>query len=467
MSPEHLEFANGQRLDAGDLRLEQRYHVDMRRRLNRGLFTPGVVSGLEVTVVPGTRDVSVARGLALDPLGRELVLDQASTLTAPSRQANNQAGGYFLVLRYDEQRIAGAAHPCASNGATPQPARIAELPKLQWSEVWPDPRRCPETGEPTVDCGIVIALVLLDSSCNVAGVETAFRQYAYPVHLSTVQAVALEGEKDIDGANPKLLHFLVRGGTPTFAVLYLWGAKFSSLYYTELGRHSHDSSPVTVSSAQTSLASHTHSLREHTHPLPALGGSTDDQGSHAHRVYISRTDLGGGAYIVSNSTFGNRGYEWSRGDSNFLEDNGSHHHDLNITIPGPTGEPSVADTGPASSANPSEAHSHTLSGQTGSTGATGGASRAGAELSFLDDLRIAVDGVDVTGALLARYLPGWERDSALKLGDGSAGHPFNAAGGTGPLSLLDVGPELSDGMHTIKLSVGAGGGKVLYSLYIA
>ena len=45
---ERLHYYNGQRLDAADLGLEQHYHLAMRRLLNRGLFTPGVVDGLEV-----------------------------------------------------------------------------------------------------------------------------------------------------------------------------------------------------------------------------------------------------------------------------------------------------------------------------------------------------------------------------------------------------------------------------------
>ena len=58
---ERLYYANGQRLAATELRLEQRYHIDVRRLLTRGLFTAGVVQGLEVTRATA-RSVTVAAG---------------------------------------------------------------------------------------------------------------------------------------------------------------------------------------------------------------------------------------------------------------------------------------------------------------------------------------------------------------------------------------------------------------------
>lgn len=469
MSPERLYFANGQRLDAGDLRLEQGYHVDMRRRLNSGLFTPGVVNGLEVEAGPGNRHVTVHPGLALDPMGRELVLegDPDPELAVPSQRPGNQAGGYFLVLRYDEEPIPGAAHPCAGEGSAPAPARVREVARLEWTADWPDHRACAQSGGASVDCGIVIALVLVDDSCQVTGVETAFRQYAYPVHLSQVQSVALEGEKDIDASNPKLLRFLIRGGTPTYAVLYLWGARFSSLYYTELASHDHGVAPIVVAPAQTDLAAHTHSLQGHTHALPSITASTGSAGGHNHRLYISRTVAGGGPYVDSAGAFGNRGYERSRGELDFVESVPSHTHSINVSIGGATSGPSTPSTGPASAQSPSQQHTHALSGATAAVGVTGTPPRSGAAYSHLNDLRIAVDGEDITVELLNRYLNGWRQGQVLKLGDGTQGHPLNADAGTGPLSLLDVGPSLGDGVHTIKLSVPSGGGKVLYNLYIA
>ena len=50
---ERLNYYNGQRLEAGDMRTEQDYHVRVRRWLNKSLYTPGIAAGLDVTVKEG------------------------------------------------------------------------------------------------------------------------------------------------------------------------------------------------------------------------------------------------------------------------------------------------------------------------------------------------------------------------------------------------------------------------------
>lgn len=423
---ERLHYANGRRLDAGDLRLEQHYHIAMRRLLNKGLFTPGVVNGLEVEKAQNPREVSVKPGLALDPLGRELVLQEETAVAVPNQKPLNRARpGYFLVIRYDELALPGEAHPCVASGAAPEPSRIVERPRLEWTEDWPDHTQCPEAPG-SLACAIVLALVTLDDACQVAGVETGsgLREYAYPVHLSQVQAVALEGEKNIDKDNPKVLHFHARGGEPTSVLLYLWGAKFSSLYYTELGNHRHG-------------------LGGHTHSLPGASGNTGFAGSHNHRLYISRTVAGGGPYVDSSGAFGNRGYERSRGERDFVEPVGNHQHSISVSFTAPTGGPSPDQSGTVVNGSDVDA-------------------RAGGAHTYLSDLRIRLDGKDVTNLIVSRYVPTWG-----KLGDGSAGHPFNAAAGTGQLNLLDLGVDIGHGGHELVFSVASGGGRVLYNLYVS
>jgi hypothetical protein len=53
---------------------EQRYHVDMRRRINRLFHSFGIAEGLQV-IRTGARQVTVKAGLAIDRDGREIVLD--------------------------------------------------------------------------------------------------------------------------------------------------------------------------------------------------------------------------------------------------------------------------------------------------------------------------------------------------------------------------------------------------------
>ena len=123
---ERLSYFNGRRLEAADLELEQRYHIEMRRRFNRAQFTPGVVAGLEVAHAIDPKDpakkrklpktVRVASGLALDPLGREIVVSE-QTLDVPA-QPPTKNGGYFLVAQYNEERLPADDDPCRPPGAS-------------------------------------------------------------------------------------------------------------------------------------------------------------------------------------------------------------------------------------------------------------------------------------------------------------------------------------------------------------
>jgi len=71
-------FFSGKLLTADDLELEQRYLRDTHRRHNRLLHGTGVVHGLEVTLEVNDEGdglaVTVSPGLAISPLGDELVV---------------------------------------------------------------------------------------------------------------------------------------------------------------------------------------------------------------------------------------------------------------------------------------------------------------------------------------------------------------------------------------------------------
>ena len=78
---QRLNYFNGQRLAATDFRAEQGHHLGMRRVINRSLYSPGIVVGLEVIRAqsnpPDPLDkhrVIVKHGLAFDNLGREIFL---------------------------------------------------------------------------------------------------------------------------------------------------------------------------------------------------------------------------------------------------------------------------------------------------------------------------------------------------------------------------------------------------------
>lgn len=82
-----LNYFYGQLLTQRDLFTEQRYHLELRRLLQREAFGTGTVAGLRVEDAGATTQgsVFVRAGLAMDPDGRELLLthDQCVTVAAP------------------------------------------------------------------------------------------------------------------------------------------------------------------------------------------------------------------------------------------------------------------------------------------------------------------------------------------------------------------------------------------------
>jgi hypothetical protein len=79
---ERPRYFAGKLITAEDFELEQRYHIEKRRLLNRMLQGAGIVSGL--SVVAGKQGtVTVAPGFALDPHGREILVSEPQQLAIP------------------------------------------------------------------------------------------------------------------------------------------------------------------------------------------------------------------------------------------------------------------------------------------------------------------------------------------------------------------------------------------------
>lgn len=79
---ERPRYFAGKLITAEDFELEQRYHIEKRWLLNRMLEGAGIVSGLGV--VPSEQGtVTVEPGLALDPLGREILVTEPQQLAIP------------------------------------------------------------------------------------------------------------------------------------------------------------------------------------------------------------------------------------------------------------------------------------------------------------------------------------------------------------------------------------------------
>src|SRR6185503_16060610 len=76
-------FFSGRLLTADDLREEQEYHREKHRRHLQMLHGFGVVDGLQVDVASDGTTISVEPGMAIDPYGREIVLDDLMVLPIP------------------------------------------------------------------------------------------------------------------------------------------------------------------------------------------------------------------------------------------------------------------------------------------------------------------------------------------------------------------------------------------------
>jgi hypothetical protein len=103
--PERIRYYDGEYLRAFDFSAEQAYHVEMRRRLNLALHLQGIVDGLQLTesANAGIAQVSVSPGMAIDALGREILLLAPYTFAdVDDVQANRITlpGEYDVWLRY-------------------------------------------------------------------------------------------------------------------------------------------------------------------------------------------------------------------------------------------------------------------------------------------------------------------------------------------------------------------------------
>jgi hypothetical protein len=488
---ERLHYFNGRRLEAADLALEQRYHLEMRRRLNRELFTPGVVSGLEVMPITGdATHVLVKTGLALDPLGRELVIDE-QTVAVPGQPPPAGRDGYLLVARYHEERLPADDDPCRVPGSV-QYARVRETPEIQWTAELPMHTNC-EQDPCSIDCAIVLAFVRM-VACEVAGIEAAVREVSHPAHTSQASVMALEGEKDLDPDNKKVLHFVPRGGEPSSVVLYLWGGKFSSLFYTQMGHHNHVLKKESVDISTAAFPDHQHGLTAHTHRYQGAGAGklTTDSADLSHHHKLLTEAVTHNVYLpdhAANKPYPQTAvatvyYEWRdvgyREQSDYVGDdtghlygpkpwiepvNGNHGHTFDFTLEGPVkldGSPTSGTTDGVSGAVAGLSHSMQADATVTSAGSPDYAAGSGAAYGYLDHLKVALDGVDVTDEILKKL--GW-----TELGDSTEGHKLNHDG-TGGIDMLEVaravGKSIEDTRHELVFSVDSGGGQILYNLYV-
>jgi len=441
---DRLNYFNGQRLVAADLRVEQDYHIRVRRWLNRTLYTPGIAGGLEVQVSPiSPRRVVVSAGVAIDALGREVILvedTEVEVVGVPSTEEDWVFGNY-LTIEYAEETVAAVQDGCSVRTekcdlAWGGPTRIRATPALAFQSGWPDEA----AGK------VLLGQVELGAGCEVTHIHNGVRKYVDAAD-SAVRSFALEGEKNIDLSNGKVLTFHVRGGPPSSVLLYLRGARLSTLFYTELPEHVHAVDLTTDEKGDSA---------DHAHDVELGNPSTELDGAHGHDIHARyEKNQDEDKSLRLSPDFDGAELTAFMG-ANAKAEGSEHAHAL------------LLGTIRSSPAGGAGGHSHAITGQTtepvGVSEAGSGGPRTGSELTFVDELKVFLDGNEITAQVLAQLggpAAGWDT-----LGDGTGAHALIKKG-TGAIDLLRVGQALVEGEHTLELEVdNQSGGNIRYNLYV-
>ena len=99
MAIKRLHYFDHQFLVQKDFTDEQNYHLEMRRRLNRRLYTFGIAEGLEV-VKRDNKSVTVRPGMAIDGLGQEMIVEADQVVDLSQFSANTIV---FITIAYQER----------------------------------------------------------------------------------------------------------------------------------------------------------------------------------------------------------------------------------------------------------------------------------------------------------------------------------------------------------------------------
>ena len=484
---ERLHYFNGQRLEASDLKTEQDYHIRVRRWLNKSLYSAGIAEGLEVRSAGTGRFVIVSPGLALDSIGREIIVLEEETVEVFSYAGTDASTveGNYLVIEYSEERTAfDKSSGCVvrhngSNGGNcgslaDGPSRVQARPKFS----------CVRFPPPPGSNQVALARIELADNCSSIGqIDPSIRYYIGPASQAKVRQYALEGEREVAAiptpAGDSLrvdarIYFHVRGRQPTSVTLYLKAEELSALHYTELAEHEHSLSvDGGTGDADSSL--------EHQH-LPggyvAAGSWTDGAGDahtsdHNHSLlarvgYIGADRFGGFPPAVRPEP---AIYADDRHAAFFLiEREWGVHIGGNVQLPPPFNGINDVVIAPETDANTendvlkitqgrieSGSHEHAVTGNSGNSAGsgrvalqhkhsitgTGTSGRTGTfhpsqpnkrarvgqgPLTFVRKLRIALDGSDQTNAIrdqIVDLAPGDQKTAwESGLGDGTGNHPL-------------------------------------------
>ncbi|MDB5054010.1 MAG: hypothetical protein JWM44_2060 [Bacilli bacterium] len=137
-------FFKGKLLTVRDFESEQKYFNDKRRLLNRLLHGIGVVSGLQVVRVDD-KQISLESGVALDNLGREIVVASPVKMKLSMIDGfknNEYAKNVYLCISYDEkgkEQVYSVNNTSSSADEQSEYNRVMESYKIFIKEEAPDP----------------------------------------------------------------------------------------------------------------------------------------------------------------------------------------------------------------------------------------------------------------------------------------------------------------------------------------
>jgi len=131
-------FFDGKLMTARDMETEQRYHADRLETLARHLSGSGIVTGLEITSISTVDDrleVTLNGGIALDPMGRPIVVETATTKSVSEPDGDE----CHLFVRFDEVETDAVAVPDA-DGRHPEAeaGRVVETFELTYRQSAPE-----------------------------------------------------------------------------------------------------------------------------------------------------------------------------------------------------------------------------------------------------------------------------------------------------------------------------------------
>ncbi|HKQ79346.1 MAG TPA: hypothetical protein VJ810_36970 [Blastocatellia bacterium] len=119
-------YFDQQLLVVNDFTDEQSYHIDMRRRHNRMSHTPGVAGGLDVSKT-GVKEVTVKAGMAIDPQGREAVLDADTKIALSNATAYPPNSSVLITISYEEAQTDPYASDTTQNTRVKETSRVSAL----------------------------------------------------------------------------------------------------------------------------------------------------------------------------------------------------------------------------------------------------------------------------------------------------------------------------------------------------